>query len=83
MHRYLSGGWNIRGQLILAISPYLLLAGAFVAFLKVRTSGRSGPIPSCPFPFRAVDAATEIRSCCMGFISHELIGLVDIFQLID
>ena len=40
MHRYLAGGWSIRGRLLLATLPYLLLAGAFVAFLKVRCLGR-------------------------------------------
>jgi hypothetical protein len=34
LQRYLADGWKIRGKLLVATCPYLILAGLFLAFLK-------------------------------------------------
>jgi len=52
------------------MSPYLLLAGAFVAFLKV--GGRLGTVLGS---FRSVDTATALRSCCVQLIRQLFAGV--------
>jgi hypothetical protein len=76
MQRYLSGGWNICGQLALAILPYMILAGAFVAFLLVST----GASKNCPVPF-ASSRCCHSRLQLLHVIHRLLMGVADAFQL--
>lgn len=64
--RYLAGGWQIRGRLFSSIFPYLILAGVFVAFLKVQsqildlhTAVASSPFGWVPDSFNFVAYASR------------------------
>ena len=56
LQRYLADGWKIRGKLLVATCPYLILAGLFLAFLKVNGAKISpalwgGSLSRCPCVF--------------------------------